>query len=268
MGVTLQFRRLEPFGVEVLHDLSRSLGPSEAYHLGELFKHHGLILARGQTLSMARQREICGILGPILIRESEGEARDNAGGGPSAPELGWHADAAHTEAPFDAIALHALDVVDGASSTRFVSAESAWRDVPRDLAEALEGRDQHMISPHCTQLAGRTCDRDDPEAMKRALRPTVFTNPHNGRQCLWVSEMQTAALSGMEREDSRALLHAAFDELYAPERVFEHRWHKGDLVIWDNIALQHARGNVEGAGRRVLQRVIVGTEGVAPHVAG
>jgi hypothetical protein len=26
------------------------------------------------------------------------------------------------------------------------------------------------------------------------------------------------------------------------------------------------RGNLDGVGKRVLQRVIVGTEGVAPHV--
>ena len=53
---------------------------------------------------------------------------------------------------------------------------------------------------------------------------------------------------------------------HAAERVLEHRWRTGDVVFWDNIALQHARGDLGGVGRRVLQRVIVGTEGVAPHV--
>jgi alpha-ketoglutarate-dependent taurine dioxygenase len=37
-------------------------------------------------------------------------------------------------------------------------------------------------------------------------------------------------------------------------------------VIWDNIRLQHARGPLRGVGRRVLQRVIVGTEGVIPSL--
>jgi taurine dioxygenase len=49
--------------------------------------------------------------------------------------------------------------------------------------------------------------------------------------------------------------------------VYEHTWCNGDIVIWDNIALQHARGSLKSAGRRVLQRVIVGTEGVCPQVA-
>ena len=50
-------------------------------------------------------------------------------------------------------------------------------------------------------------------------------------------------------------------------RVFEHRWRNGDFIVWDNIALQHERGNLETVGKRVLQRAIVGTHGVAPHIA-
>lgn len=266
MGVTLKFQRLDPFGVEVFHDLSQPLAPSEVYHLRDLFNRHGLILARGQTLTMAQQRAICAHLGPILIRKGEGDAMSNEAGGYAAAELGWHADAAYTDAPFDALSLHAIDVVDGASSTRFTSAQQAWDDLPGDIAAVLDGREQDMISPHFSRLAGRTCDGDGTDAMKRGVLPAVFTNPHNGRKCVWVSEMQTLALRGVDLAVGRRTLHAVFDRLYDEANVLEHRWCNGDLIVWDNIALQHARGNVENVGRRVLQRVIVGTQGVAPHI--
>jgi taurine dioxygenase len=191
----------------------------------------------------------------------------NEGAGLSASELAWHADAAYTEHPFDALALHALDVVDEASSTRFISAELAWDALPPELQTRLEGCEQEMISPHYTQLAGRTCDRRDPEAQKRGVRPAVQVNPYTGRKCLWVSELQTARLLGMGAEESRELLHRVFDAIYAPERVLEHRWRNGDVVFWDNRALQHMRGNLEAVGTRVLQRVIVGTQGAVPHLA-
>jgi taurine dioxygenase len=97
--------------------------------------------------------------------------------------------------------------------------------------------------------------------------PTLYANPHNGRTCVWVNAMQTARLLGMEWEEGRKLLHEIYDHLYAPENTYEHRWRNGDLIIWDNIALQHMRGNIENCGKRLLQRVIVGTAGVAPHVA-
>jgi taurine dioxygenase len=70
----------------------------------------------------------------------------------------------------------------------------------------------------------------------------------------------------MDWKESRALLNEIFDRTYAPERLLVHRWRNGDFVIWDNIALQHMRGRLEDCGRRILQRVIVGSEGVAPHI--
>ncbi len=266
MGVTLPFKRLDPFGVEIDCDLSRPLAPSEAYHLKTLFDQYGLILARGQDLTMERQRELCAILGPILDREGETGYMSNEPGGPAASELTWHADAAYTEHPFDALSLHAVEVVDDASSTRFVCAQEAYDRMNGLLRSGLEGREQEMISPHFSKLAERTCDQRNPEAQKRGVLPAIFTNPHNGRKCVWVSELQTACLKGMDWEASRDLLHQVFDELYAAQHVLEHRWRKGDLIIWDNIALQHARGNIESVGPRVLQRVIVGTHGVAPHI--
>lgn len=267
MAVTLPWRRLEPFGIEVRRELSEPFAPSEAYHFAELFREHGLILARGQRLSMERQHEICSLLGPILLREGENGVMTNELGGPAASEYAWHSDAAYTEHPFDALALHALEVVDDASSTLFASAEAGLASMPGELCEMLEDREQEMIAPHYTQLAGRTCDRRDPEAQKRGVMPAIYVNPHNGRRCAWVNEMQTARLLGLEWEEGRAVLHAVYDHLYAPENVLEHRWRNGDVVIWDNIALQHARGSLEGVGKRVLQRTIVGAEGVAPHIA-
>ncbi len=94
----------------------------------------------------------------------------------------------------------------------------------------------------------------------------VYRNPHTGRDCLWVNELQAARVLGMEWQESRDLLHEIYAHLYQPSHVFEHRWRNGDLVIWDNIALQHARKSLKDCGKRVLQRVIVGREGVAPHI--
>jgi hypothetical protein len=39
--------------------------------------------------------------------------------------------------------------------------------------------------------------------------------------------------------------------------VLDHEWRRGDLVVWDNLAVQHARGNVEIEGpERTLRKVI------------
>jgi taurine dioxygenase len=263
MTDTLSWHKLMPFGAEIERDLAQPLSPAEASQLRALFNEHSLLLVRGQSLSMERQRELCALLGPILLREGENGYLTNEPGGPAASELNWHSDAAYTRAPFDALSLHALDVIDEASSTWFASAEI---DLPDDLHIALEGREQEMIAPHYTVLAAVTCDQRDPPAQKRGTMPTSYVNPHNGRRCVWVNAMQTVRLLDMEWETSRSVLHAVYDRLYDAANVYEHRWRNGDLIIWDNIALQHMRGNIENCGKRLLQRVIVGTEGVAPHI--
>lgn len=266
MSALLETRPLAPFGVEVLRDLSVPLSEAEGAELVRLLWQHGLLLARGQRLTMERQRELCALAGPILLREGETGIMDNSGGEASTVELSWHADGAYTRAPFDALSLHALDVVDDASSTRFVSAEHGWASLPEDLKSALADARLEMISPGFDALGGRTCDTRDPAALKRGETPAVYRNPHNGRDCLWTSELQTARVLGLDWEASRDLLNAVFDHLYRPEHLLEHHWRTGDLLIWDNVALQHMRGSLKECGRRVLQRVIVGTEGVAPHI--
>jgi taurine dioxygenase len=263
----LTWRTLAPFGAEIAIDLSSPLNTAPAQFFARLLWQHGFVLVRGQRLSMARQQEVCALVGPILIRPGEnGYLSTENASEPSLSELSWHADAAYTNAPFDAIALHAIDVVDDASSTLFASAEQGLAALPAVLCDTLMRAQTEMISPSYDAIALRSCDRRDPVAQKRGLQPAVYINPHNGRSCVWVNELQTARLLGMGWEDSRDTLHAVYDHIYAPALVHEHRWRQGDFLIWDNIALQHKRGPLHGVGKRVLQRVIVGTEGVAPHM--
>jgi taurine dioxygenase len=265
---TLAWRQLPPFGVEIDHDLSAPLTDEQGKQLVQLLWEHGLVLARGQRLPMERQRELCALAGPILLRTGEsGYLSTSPDVEVSQSELAWHADAAYTTAPFDVLALHAVDVVDDASSTRFVSAEQALASLPEHLRRRLEDQRVDMISPAYDALGGRCCDQPNPISQKRGEMTAIFRNPHNGRDCIWVSELQAARIIGMDWQDSRDLLHEVYDHLYQPDHVFEHFWRNGDIVIWDNIALQHSRGSLKTCGNRVLQRVIVGREGVAPHVS-
>jgi taurine dioxygenase len=104
--MSLSYRRLQPFGVELHADLSAPLSHEQARCFVELLWTHGLILARQQHLSMTRQRELCGLAGPILVRAGEsGYMNTEGASAPSLSELRWHADAAYTEAPFDLICM-------------------------------------------------------------------------------------------------------------------------------------------------------------------
>ena len=67
----LAWRPLPLFGVEIEQDLSLPLTDEQGKEFVRVLWKQGLVLARGQRLSMERQREICALAGPILLRAGE-----------------------------------------------------------------------------------------------------------------------------------------------------------------------------------------------------
>jgi taurine dioxygenase len=257
----LKWRQLAPFGAEIDHNLGVLQAEAEIACFVALFRRHGLILARGQTLSMPQQQQLMAHLGALMQRTNEsGYITTETGHASGTVAYPFHSDGAYTAKPFEALSLHAIDVVDDASSTRFINAERGYETLPPALRARLESHAAEMIKSTYDTVGVRAFETAQPVATRFDERPSIRIHPHNGRKYVAVSEMQTSRLLGMAWEDSRALLSEVFDHLYAPAQVSEHVWRKGDIVIWDNIALQHARGSLEKVGRRVLQRVIVGGE--------
>ena len=57
-------------------------------------------------------------------------------------------------------------------------------------------------------------------------------------------------------EAGEELLEELFTVLYDPDHAFEHEWREHDLVVWDNLAVQHARGRLTQEGpERSLRKV-------------
>jgi alpha-ketoglutarate-dependent taurine dioxygenase len=61
----------------------------------------------------------------------------------------------------------------------------------------------------------------------------------------------------VDRAERDRILGELFQHLYAPERIYLHDWQLYDLLIWDNLAVQHARTKDADVaeGERALQRV-------------
>ena len=90
----------------------------------------------------------------------------------------------------------------------------------------------------------------------------VGRHQRTGAPYLFVSEDLTVCIAGLGERDSADLLAELFAHLYAPGNVHEHHWRPGDIVVWDNRAVQHARGPVSAAPRS-LQRVSIARIGYA-----
>jgi taurine dioxygenase len=60
-----------------------------------------------------------------------------------------------------------------------------------------------------------------------------------GAKSLYVCPAVISHIEGMDAGESAALLETLIAHVTQPRFVYTHRWHKGDLVMWDNRAVLH-----------------------------
>jgi taurine dioxygenase len=249
-----------PFGLEVNVDLSLSFGPAEKQALRQLYRHDGLILVRDQKLSMEQQIEACSIFGPVLRNSRENYIVSNVreDGLLGTRELLFHSDVPYVPAPYLGGSLHALDVDDGVSATRFASGLSAHERLPTKLRQRIDGL--NALHVRARAFTRRTRLTDLIPTDNCAVHALVGRQQDTQRPYIFACVDMTACVIGMPEPDSERLLEELFSYLYAEEQIYDHVWRPGDIVIWDNLAVQHARKAIAG-GKRTLQRATIAEYG-------
>jgi len=249
-----------PFGLEVKVDLSESFDPDEKQALRRLYRHSGLILVRDQRLSMDQQIAACSIFGPVLKDSRENYIVSNVreDGLLGDRELLFHNDIPYVPAPYLGGSLHALEVDQGVSATRFASGFNAYERLPDALRQRIVGL--NALHVRARAFTRRTRLTDLHPSDNCAVHALVGHQNDTGRPYIFACLDMTACLIGMSEQESDALLEQLFACLYDEKQVYDHVWRPGDIVIWDNLAVQHARKAIAG-GTRTLQRVTIAQYG-------
>lgn len=247
------------FGAEVLgFDPEGEWPEAQITELRDAYNSHHLLVFReiGQ-LSGAKQARIVGLFGPIGANRNEaGEPwtvlRNSEPTG-SLP-LPFHNDIAFVRYPLEGLSLHPLALPSVETSTTWVSNALAWDKLSPELrAELADCTVDHVYE------APSEMGLDWPRLAY--AHPLRMPHPRTGRPLLFASENHVTAINGLSPERSAELLPQLFATLYAEVARYEHVWRVGELVVWDNLALQHARikPSLPSEGERVLQRVAIGT---------
>jgi len=246
---------LKPFGVELHVDLREELSIEAVEELRRLYAGHDLLVVRDQHLTMEQQTRAVAHLGPVRRRGNGLVAGDRSIG--RGAERCFHSDRGHTSEPLHALSLHAIDVVDGETSTRFASGRRAYDEAGRELRSRLEGLSALQVFGTRPDTRNRLADLDP----RLPSTPHPVVQPHfgTGGAFLFAPEMTTDSIVGLPERESEAIIAEVFDLLYDDTNVLEHIWCIGDLVIWNNVAVVHAHADHSWADRLVLQRVTLGT---------
>jgi alpha-ketoglutarate-dependent taurine dioxygenase len=236
----------------------------DAIHATWLARH--VVVFPGQALGPDHQVAVAGWFGPLERSTPQRAQRGQEmpgpvhhisnrvpGGQAGDGELVFHSDSATRRYPIRAVALYAEAVPGEGGHTVFADAVAGWRTLPDPLRERVVGLEARHAFDYDTEAKPVSADF----AGFQAVHPVVMAHPLTGEPVLYVNRGQTWRIEGLDDDASEALLEQLWAHLEAPERRYEHVWRLGDLVIWDNVAVQHARTAFDPREERTLRRVVV-----------
>jgi taurine dioxygenase len=267
----LQTRDLTPaWGSEVLGlDPATELGDDDVELLRRTFDERSLLLFRDLDIDDAYQQHLAKLVighdGPTGDGKDVDAAdaffvsnREEDGGAPFGRLL-FHSDMMWAESPFHVLTLYGLDVEPPVVPTVFTSSAHAWTTLPDDLRARVGGK-------HAVHMTGQRNRGLEPggellqpirENVQSTTKPVPYEHPRTGRELLYVCQMMTDHIVELPADESEELLEELFAHLYSDAAIWKHEWRQGDLVMWDNMALQHARPDVDKDGPvRTLRKVI------------
>jgi len=245
-------------------DLREPLGEAERSALLRAWRRAHLLLIRAPDLAERDQIRFVGEFGAVIDESMEGSggasyvSNRRADGFSRQGELYFHSDLAFTPEPLHTISLYALEIPASGSATLFANAMLAARGLPARLRELCAGlRARHLFDLVAQLQDVRYRLEAFPQAAQ-AVHPVLLPHRESGEPILFVGQMQTDRILELGDAESDALLDELLAHLYRPEHVYEHSWTPGDLVLWDNWALQHGRRSFEATQARTLRRIVAG----------
>ena len=187
----------------------------------------------------------------------------------------WHSDLCYLEKPSTVTLLNAIEVPekDGVTygDTLFAGAAVAYDALSDELKQRLDGLTasngyRYMWNKKAHEFGARPVLSDEELEARYppdAHHPIFRTHPVTGRKCLYICEGYTHRIDGIPEAESDALLKTLFAHAIKPEFQYRHKWRRGDLLMWDNCAVQHkASFDYPPSLRRVMQRCTI--EGEVP----
>ena len=167
----------------------------------------------------------------------------------------WHIDGCTDDVPIMATMLSARAVAHSGGETEFSSSYQAYEDLTaREKAHCESLRVVHSIE--ATQRLVNPDPSPEEVAMwrKRPAKehPLVWTH-RSGRKSL-VLGATTDYIVGVSPKESRVLLDDLLARSTQPERVYQHAWDVGDVVLWDNRGVLHRALHYDPSSPRDMHR--------------
>ena len=247
-------------------NLALPVAPEIAARLQSAWHDHVVVLFRDQNLTDAHLKASTGWLGQMSeitmptdrrgdddpaialvsnILDAAGQPIGALGDG----DMWFHHDNSFTAEPDKATFLYAVELPSHGGNTLFGNGYIAYEALPDRLRHQIEGRCVLQVYDYTVR---EKPDLDNLGSVPHHWQPAVVKHPVTGKSALYVDRLMSAAIEGLSRKDSDALLEDIFP--YLERADYEHTWRLGDFIIWDNRCSVHARTDFPPDQRRLLKR--------------
>ena len=191
------------------------------------------------------------------ILDAEGRPIGNTDAGRT-----WHTDMSYTATPPCSTLLYALEVPhnvhgEALGDTLFVSTAAAYDALPLEMKTRLHGL-QALHRAGAKHYAPGSQLADAIQDLPDVSHPVIRTHPVTRRKAIYVREGECVGIVGMPRAESLPLIQELSEFVTRPQFMYRHKWHVGDVLMWDNCCVQHlAIKDYELPQRRLMHRVTI-----------
>ncbi len=280
--MSISVRRLSSgLGAEILGaDLTRPLSDGDIAQIRKAWIDHNVLLIRGQEISPEQHIAFSARFGALedhaamyKFRHPEHPeifiitTKPNADGSPSdTRETGsaWHSDMTYTLRPANGSLLYSMEIPEVGGDTLFSNSYLAYETLSEPFRKLIDPLWAVHDLAYGLRNTGKNRKPETVAAHTKAnppvLQPMVKPHPESGRKALYVNETATSHIVGVTPEESRTLLQYLFQHSVRPEFTYRHRWHKHDLVMWDNRCTMHfaMMDRAPGSIRHMHRTTLVG----------
>ncbi|MGE0558153.1 MAG: TauD/TfdA dioxygenase family protein [Burkholderiales bacterium] len=255
-------------------DLSQPLDDDTFAQVSQAFFDNEVVVFPGQKLTPEQQIAFTrrfGVLEHHVRKEAQlgdhpeifilSNKLDAGGKAIGAMDAGrfWHSDLSYRTEPSLLSALYAVEIPvkngKALGDTHFASSTAAYNA----LSDEMKGKVEKLRNIHSYReyrLKNYAAQQEDERRGIRTVQehaptpeqlasvpdmatPVVRVHPVTKRKGLFISEGHTWKMEGMPQDEGDALLRQLYDHIIQPEFMYTHSWSPGDLLMWDNIAVQH-----------------------------
>tara|TARA_R110000868_G_scaffold1253_6_gene9719 strand:+ start:19490 stop:20335 length:846 start_codon:yes stop_codon:yes gene_type:complete len=254
-------------------DLAQPLDDGTRDALVRAWIDHLVLLFRGQDLTPESHRAFCESFGPLggrlrkVDERPEGKQAENImlvtnvrkNGVPigSLPdgEMFFHHDKCYAAEPDWGTMLYAMEVTRVGGHTLFANMYDAWETLSDDLKAKIDGR--RVLHVYKYLPTERVNLKDGIDKYDHRWQPIVIAHPKSGRRALYVNELMSAMIEGYDEDESRAIIDDLNAHVKSAGIIYDHKWRRGDMLMWDNWCTMHARTDFPRDQTRMMRRYTI-----------